>query len=188
MDIKFELINTGLFLDDEWLEQYVALMTRNLTTEKEQYKTQRHHIIPRYCYFSKNISVNNSKENIIHLSIIDHVYAHYYLTRCSTTDYSKYANESSIKYICRTDKSIKEILSNLPYYSDMYEEYIKLNSQMQKGKRTKEDNPFYGKHHSEETKAHLKKHHAHLSGENHPNYGKHMSEENKEKNKYCKHG
>ncbi len=180
-DIKYILIKTGQFVDNEWLDKYVELIKRNENLRKQKTVTQKHHIIPRYCEQFIDVTKCSIIGNTVNLLLADHATAHYYLALCSLTPYSRYANESSIKFICRDNKDVSQLMESLDYYSDLYADYIQLNSAMQTGKGKGESNPFYGKHHSQETISKMKKNHPHLKGENHPNYGNHMSEESKRK-------
>ena len=77
--IKNTLLGTNEFLDNEYLDKYVNLITSNKFTKKEVYKTQRHHIIPRCYYRNNNLIVNNEPDNLVNLLFKDHVLAHCYI-------------------------------------------------------------------------------------------------------------
>lgn len=52
-------------------------------TKREQYKTAKHHILPR-CYFKlAQKAIDNSTTNLVNLSHKDHLTAHYYLALCA---------------------------------------------------------------------------------------------------------
>ena len=93
--LKQKLLNTGLFLDNEYLDEYINLVLSNNITIGY---TEKHHILQRN-YFKKNgLPLDNSPDNLITLSYCDHCKAHWLLYFC-TTDYLKKANEASIRYI-----------------------------------------------------------------------------------------
>jgi hypothetical protein len=50
MTLKEKLILTGLFLENEYLENYINLVEQNYKTIKQKNKTQVHHIIPKVAY------------------------------------------------------------------------------------------------------------------------------------------
>ena len=93
--LKQKLLNTGLFLDNEYLDEYINLVLSNNITIGY---TEKHHILQRN-YFKKNgLPLDNSPDNLITLSYCDHCKAHWLLYFC-TTGYLKKANEASIRYI-----------------------------------------------------------------------------------------
>ena len=65
--------------------------------------TEKHHIIPRFIYRDKNIDIDNSDDNIINLSIKNHILIHYYAAKCCKSEYKwKFVNS-----ILRTLGNIK---------------------------------------------------------------------------------
>ena len=73
LELKVKLLNTDLFLDNEYLDQYL-----DLVLEKKQNSgyTEKHHILQRN-YFKKNkIPIDNSEDNLITLAYCDHCKAH----------------------------------------------------------------------------------------------------------------
>jgi hypothetical protein len=76
--LKQRLLECG-FEDGEALDAYVKLIEASQFQSKELYRTAVHHIIPR-CYFKlkKNI-IDNSDANLVNLTHLDHLKAHYYL-------------------------------------------------------------------------------------------------------------
>ena len=62
--LKNILLETNEFLDNEYLDKYVDLITLNKFTKKELYKTQRHHIIPKCYYKNNNLLINNEANNL----------------------------------------------------------------------------------------------------------------------------
>ena len=80
--LRESLLQAG-FQEGESLDQYIKLIESNYTTSRQKFQTQQHHIIPR-CYFKrKKVVVNNTVENLVHLSHADHLLAHYYLCLCA---------------------------------------------------------------------------------------------------------
>lgn len=97
--MKQKILNTKAFIDNEFLDKYIELIKKNNSRNQEKFKTERHHILPK-CYFKyNNLLVDESIENIVNLLYVDHVLAHYYLSKCSNIDYLVYSNELAFEYI-----------------------------------------------------------------------------------------
>lgn len=97
---------TKLFIKDIYEENlYFHLMMdiiQNPNPLNEKY-TEKHHIIPRFIYRDKNIDIDNSDDNIINLSIKNHILIHYYAAKCCRSEYKwKFVNS-----ILRTLGNIK---------------------------------------------------------------------------------
>ena len=97
---------TKLFIKDIYEENlYFHLMMdiiQNPNPLNEKY-TEKHHIIPRFIYRDKNIDIDNSDDNIINLSIKNHILIHYYAAKCCKSEYKwKFVNS-----ILRTLGNIK---------------------------------------------------------------------------------
>ena len=72
-ELKQKLLNTGLFLDNKYLDEYLNLMLKNNTNVGY---VEKHHILQR-SYFKKNkLPIDNSDSNIANLSYRDHCKAH----------------------------------------------------------------------------------------------------------------
>lgn len=154
--LKTKLLSFEVFEDNEYLDKYVSLILANENTIMERFKTQKHHIIPIHVYKYLKIAEDNSSSNIVNLTYNNHVMAHFYLFHCSSNKYIKRGNFAALKYIVHNrhvPKSEVDILTALPEYQSMYEEYIKLHSESMKGVQVGDKNPFYGKHHTPETRA-----------------------------------
>ena len=93
--LKQKLLNTGLFLDNEYLDEYINLVLSNNITVGY---TEKHHILQRNYFKKSGLPLDNSPDNLITLSYCDHCKAHWLLYFC-TTGYLKKANEASIRYI-----------------------------------------------------------------------------------------
>lgn len=104
--LKQLLIETGLFSDNDYLNKYVELII-DKKTEYVCGVTQKHHIIPKYCYKVLSKTADNSKSNLVDLSYSNHILAHYYLAMCSVTDECIYYNSRSISYLLN-GKSLRE--------------------------------------------------------------------------------
>ena len=76
MNLKEKLLQLNVFEDNEYLDLYVSLIQSNIYTEKQKFKTQRHHIIPRCFYRLHNMDIDNSTKNIVNLLFKDHILAH----------------------------------------------------------------------------------------------------------------
>ena len=93
--LKQKLLDTGLFLANEYLDEYINLVLSNNITVGY---TEKHHILQRNYFKKSGLPVDNSPDNLITLSYCDHCKAHWLLYFC-TTGYLKKANEASIRYI-----------------------------------------------------------------------------------------
>lgn len=116
------LLETDLFIYNNYFKNYVELILNNLTTQFERSKTQQHHIIPKYYYLDNNKSINNSSENLVNLLYKDHILAHYYLALCSKTPFDKSRNVFSIKYILNGQTLESFNLNDLDKYQELYEQ------------------------------------------------------------------
>ena len=135
MTLKEKLLEIGLCIDNEYLDKYVELIKSNRETKREKFKTQKHHIVPKYYYKINKLELDNSKENIVNLSHTDHILAHLYLFKCSSTlDYVN-ANLYSLSFVIRGLKfnsrdneiiSISEIENLIEIVDDSYQKLKEL--------------------------------------------------------------
>lgn len=136
----------------EYNQHFVAMMNiinaAKLNPPKEGHK---HHIIPRCWFKMNNLSVDNSKDNLVLLSYEDHVKVHKLAYLCALED--KFKGKMAYAYHRLTQG---DIVSN-GAFAGVY-------------------NSFYGKHHTEDTKKKMKDNHSDVSGNNNPFYGKHHTE------------
>ena len=126
MSIKECLLKTDNFVDNIYLDKYCDLIRLNKSTGRINFKTQRHHIVPKFVFKCLNIPVDNSKTNLVNLLYVDHCLAHYYLALCSKTLEAKHYNFISIRHILGSkslniEMSEKEFIEHLPYYQELYE-------------------------------------------------------------------
>jgi len=135
MTLKEKLLDIGLCIDNEYLDKYVELIESNRETKREKFKTQKHHIIPRFYYRENNLDVDNSKENYINLQYKDHFIAHLLLALCSSTETFFYNNFIALSYMNKhftySDLDVlqseyeecrKKCSLHNPMYNDVYRE------------------------------------------------------------------
>ena len=128
-NLKQLLIEIKLCVDNEWLDKYCELINNNYNTESIKFKTQIHHIIPRYYYKSINESINNNSDNLVNLFHKDHVLAHYYLSLCSFSEEFQACNIWSIKHVLSNQiymqqdewKTEKLLIEQLDNYQQLIE-------------------------------------------------------------------
>lgn len=135
-EIKSKLLDTKIFIPNEYFYSYLELLNENFNTVPVKGKTQQHHIIPRNYFKKNNMSVDNSENNLITLYFKDHVLAHYYLSLCMIDIY-KYGNiQAFLGMTKRKNLPIdeQEFIQNLSKYQELYEEGVKINSESHKGK------------------------------------------------------
>lgn len=149
---KEKLVNIGLVNDNEWLDKYIDILVKNEKTKKLVNYTQRHHIIPKYYFKYNGLEVDNSINNVVNLSIEEHVLAHYYLCMCSSDTYKGYSY-ASINYILRhnnvkslpTYEEFKLLLTNINENYLAYRKllYQKTNTQDVRKKQSASLKKFY---------------------------------------------
>jgi len=64
---------------NKYFRKYCDLILKNKNTPDIKFKTQKHHIIPKFYFKTNNLEIDNSKENLVNLLYKDHILAHYYL-------------------------------------------------------------------------------------------------------------
>ena len=122
---KEDLLKIDLFVNNNFLDDYINFINDKQLNDPIKYKSQKHHVIPRFYYKENGLKVEN-KNNIINLVYSDHIVAHYLLELCTT---KKYKNKSfaSIYYIMKNpfvvDKSLDFILENLERFDELYSDY-----------------------------------------------------------------
>lgn len=126
------------FVDNEYLEAYCDLIVRNLSTRKEKFRTQRHHIIPKFYFKAKGLPIDDSESNTVNLLYKDHILAHYYLCLCLNEKRLVYRAEHSFLHLINGNANTKKRIENLNVsefdeYQKIYEEFKILNSELTKG-------------------------------------------------------
>ena len=98
LKLKRLLLDTGLVVDNQYLDEYVELIINNYDSIKIKNNTQMHHSIPVFCYAEDfeltsadkrkeatkiaNADINNKR---VHLSYSEHIKAHILLAKCGNT-------------------------------------------------------------------------------------------------------
>ena len=90
--IKETLLIKGLCRESNFFDLYVDLIWENRNTPREKFKTERHHIIPKFYYKQQGFKVDNSTGNLVNLSYSDHIRAHLYLLLAIEPAYLRFAS------------------------------------------------------------------------------------------------
>ena len=77
--LKQKLLDTGYFVDNQFLDAYLSLVSNN----DETVYTEAHHILPRSYFKLVNLKCDNSESNLVKLSYVNHCKAHYLLANCT---------------------------------------------------------------------------------------------------------
>lgn len=126
-NLSEHLISIGLCQNNIWLDKYCELIESNRDTKKVKYKTQLHHIIPRYFFKEKCEAVDNSNDNCVFLSHKDHALAHYYLALCSANDTFKAANALAIRHVLTNSTyKLQDVWSDERLFIESLSEYQNL--------------------------------------------------------------
>ena len=128
MYTKEYLLSTGYFIDNNYFNLYYNLIC-NSGVQKEKFKTNMHHILPRHYFKKRNLKLDNSQDNIVTLLFKDHMLAHLYMSGC-TTGQDKYWNIYAILQLSGRvtddcDKNSFTEITKLNYYQSLYEDAIK---------------------------------------------------------------
>lgn len=103
--LKEKLLNTGHFVDNDYLDKYIELV--NNESDAAKYLEQ-HHILPRAYYNLEELEIDNSENNLVALSFADHCKAHWLLYYC-TVDRLQYASQTAFVIMVNgLSKHIKE--------------------------------------------------------------------------------
>ena len=136
--LKEKLLNTGIIIDNEWLDKYVNIIIDKSLEKHIKFHSQAHHIIPK-CYFRfANRTVDNSASNKVELMFIDHALAHLYLANCTNDMQFKHRNMKAVDHVLgnvnfKTLEAYdieKELIENSELYQSTYastREYWSLN-------------------------------------------------------------
>ena len=119
--LKQVLLDTGFFIDNTYLDQYVELMGKPFLTSSY---SELHHKIPAYCYKKKyNLQTRyeaaqaadaDPKNGLAQLQYSDHIKAHWLLSKCSLSKENEFAvMQMILKIIDKTSikKTNGEILA-----------------------------------------------------------------------------
>ena len=98
---KIELLSTGLFIDNGYLDMYVSLMNTGVKKEYH-YDMNRHRIIPKAYLESIGIKDNKAKDNRVVLTPQDHILAHILLAMCTKNEELIASNQKYLKTILKS--------------------------------------------------------------------------------------
>ena len=93
--LKQKLLNTGYFINNAYLDDYIQLLCTETTNQEY---VEKHHILPRAYFVAEGLKLDNSAANIKKLSYADHCKAHWLLYWC-TTSVLKTANAYTVQYM-----------------------------------------------------------------------------------------
>ena len=96
-NLKQKLLLTNYFIDNQYLDAYINLVSNN-PVKKEAFKTQQHHIIPKTYFKHFKLAVDNSIDNLVELLYTDHVKAHWLLQKC-TIGFLKRNNGYAVRFL-----------------------------------------------------------------------------------------
>ncbi len=96
-NLKQKLLLTNYFIDNQYLDDYINLVSNN-QVKKEAFKTQQHHIIPKTYFKHLKLAIDNSMDNLVELLYADHVKAHWLLQKC-TIGFLKRNNGYAIRFL-----------------------------------------------------------------------------------------
>lgn len=142
-NLKEKLLNTSCFIDNEWLDKYIALIISAIKNKNTEV-FECHHIIP-FCYFTNKLNIKTwqekdklrklsyktdtneynliTKNNIVYLSYYKHCLAHYYLFYCM---YGKFSYYNELAFNKMTNRKVKldkcseqEVLELIQYKVDL---------------------------------------------------------------------
>lgn len=139
----FELINSGICVDNDYFRKYVNLVN-NPSAIHESQLFEKHHVLPRLFCELTHRSCDDSDHNIVKLNISEHVLAHYYLSLCADNPKFKFGNITCLSLIChRSYSEITEewIRCNLELLETIRQEQRRLNSELQRGIHAGDNNP-----------------------------------------------
>lgn len=150
LNLKDWLLENDLVEDNDYLTNYLDLLSLNLETAAVKSITQAHHAIPVAYYkkmFKKEIagrnrsyydSLANADPNNFKLNLkyTDHLLAHCYLALCAKPDWFKFANANMITVVSKyTNLEDFAKLENLEAYQEAYT----LSCELKRGKTLTEE-------------------------------------------------
>lgn len=90
--IRQDILDKGLCKENKFFDLYLDLIWENKNTLREKFKTERHHIIPKFYYKQQGVELDNSENNLVNLSYADHIKAHLYLLLAVESIYQRFAS------------------------------------------------------------------------------------------------
>lgn len=129
LKLKKLLLDTGLVIDNQYLDEYIELILNNYSSAKIKNITQEHHSIPVCCYVveeaglswaakrKKAVKIAEADPNNkrVHLTYSDHIKAHLLLTRCGKSYKFIFSNANACTLMLKVLHVAidKEIVPNL---------------------------------------------------------------------------
>lgn len=134
-ELKQKLLNTEMFVDNFSFNKYLDIVYDNLYNLKTTDLTQKHHILPRHYFEHRNMPVDNSRDNLVNISIADHIRAHYYLSQCCKDASEKYSNIYALRRMLGGQFNNLKDIENLndEECERLYKDYNEGNRALHKG-------------------------------------------------------
>ena len=135
-NVKDLLLSCDMFINNSYLDRYAELIRNNLKLNKQPFKTNLHHIIPKCYYKLKGIDIDDSITNKVNLLYVDHIRAHYYLCRCTTGELQTKCY-TAFNFTLNKYKHIIDDIENefdLTFLQDMYVKFCEAQSSRLRGK------------------------------------------------------
>ena len=111
MITKDFILSHSDFVDNDYLDKYVALINNSSIVNEYKYTVYKHHIIPKAYFNLYKLSIDNSDKNISILTYKDHLYAHYYLYRCTSGDL-QYRMLFALKCLLRMNNNLNTSINS----------------------------------------------------------------------------
>lgn len=111
--LKNRLLSIPEFIDNEYLKLYCELIIKNQKREYIKFETQSHHIVPRAYFKEKQISIDDSENNIVILTFSDHVLAHYYMVMCIKESRLRYKMLCALIFLHGNIQNIENVNESL---------------------------------------------------------------------------
>lgn len=140
-NLKHTLLETGIVVDNEYLDAYCELIQANNDTEIIVHQTQSHHIIPRYYFKTVDNSLETDPKNKVNVLYKDHILAHYYLALCSSTSAYKAKNVTALYKMSNCPQTkigdilAKDFINSLDHIQELYQEHAKHHGDHLRGKK-----------------------------------------------------
>lgn len=112
------ILSLGIVKDNEFLDKYINIVSADDAGDN----TYKHHIIPKSYYKNNNLDIDNTRNNIVKLSYVNHVLAHYYLSLCACDSVFKRCNIAATMNMVNEDKFsniTEEFIKSLDKYEDL---------------------------------------------------------------------
>ena len=135
--LRQRLIDVGFAINNEYLDKYVDLIAANKNTKRKKFKTQSHHIIPIAFFKYKGLEIDNNASNRVNLTHLDHIFAHYYLSKCCI-EKMVYSNEYAVLYMLRIrsfPKNEDDLLQKAINVGELYTDWCMRQSKKYSGKK-----------------------------------------------------